>query len=150
MNRLTAIKITCIAISSMLSAFVAADFTRGMDTPDDLIAARVNGTPIYAGRVKQLVNQLLGTRKATPTGRQTLERMALEQLIDRQLVLDYLKQRGELASNREVGIEFDRLKDRLARREKTMDDYLRDRNETANALRQEFLWRLTWQRYTGK
>ncbi len=114
------------------------------------VAATVNSESIYVAEVEQRVRQSLGGRDATPQARVLLQAEALRQLIERQMVLASLEERGEAASVQEVDLEVRRLSDDLARQEKTLDDYCRAQEIQEPILRQQLRWQLSWKRCLSK
>ena len=120
------------------------------DAPVASVAATVDDVPIYVAEVDRRVRQSLGDRDATDQAMSLLRAEALEQLIQRQMALAYLQQRGEACNEQEIDLAMSRLKEELARQEKSIDDYCRAEGIPQPALRQDMRWQLSWKRYVDK
>jgi parvulin-like peptidyl-prolyl isomerase len=122
----------------------------GENEVKDVVAATVNGVPIFAAQVENEVQRTLGARKVTEDARRLLQAQALQQLVKQQLVLAYLEQREQAASDADIEFAIGRLTDQLARQEKTLDDYLRARGLNPQSLRQTIRWQKSWSGYLAK
>jgi parvulin-like peptidyl-prolyl isomerase len=111
------------------------------------VAAKVDGEPICVREVERNAAQALGGRQATPQALKILHAQALQQLIDRRLIVRRL-QRGELgASGQDVDLAIERLQKRLQRQGRTLADHLEKARMSEAELRRELAWRLSWRRY---
>src|ERR1044071_1651313 len=66
------------------------------------VLAKVNGEPIYAAQVDAEFRAAFGNKQLSDEDQQRLKRAALDQVIDRQLVLAYLTKTGQAASKADV------------------------------------------------
>jgi len=108
-------------------------------------AARVNGAPILVVEVQRSVATALAGRAIPAEARAHLEAEALSQLIDRQLVEQAID--GEQGTSGEVDAAMAKLKAQLAASNRTMADFLRERNLDEAALRDQMAWQSRWERY---
>jgi len=120
------------------------------------ILATVDGNPIFAHditrRLQELSARTPNQKNATPTAPPTapqpqLEKQVLEHLIDQRLVLGFLERTGEALTAAEIDLELDRLKNAIERKMRSLDDYLKRRNQSLDQLRQTIHWRVSWSRY---
>ena len=120
------------------------------EAPTIVVAATVDGMPIYRAQIQQQVERVLGAREATAEARQRLQAEALEQLVKQQIVLASLDARGLACAPEQVDLAVSRLTDELARQQKTLDDYCRSLGLDEDALRRTIRWQLTWKAYLEK
>lgn len=120
---------------------------------DDLgqgIAARVDGRDITWREVDRRVRQTLGERDASPAAMAALRRAAREQLISRELILSYLSAHDVAPSKQDVDVELARIRKRLAIDERTLEDYLKNSEQTEAEFRKLLRWKLGWQWYLDR
>jgi parvulin-like peptidyl-prolyl isomerase len=111
-----------------------------------VVAATVDGEPIYLDQVEREMAVALGKRPVDPNARPGLLAATLEQLIQRQLALKWLSSTGQVAGEQDVNATVQRLADRLAPRGLTLVQYCRDQGLTDTELRQALRWQLSWQK----
>ena len=92
----------------------------------------------------------LGTRETDASVPPRLEAAALQKLIDRQLVLSFLKQKNLAVSKQDVDLVVQRLEQQLKARNRTLKDFLREQHLTAERLRANYLWSLSWRRFLDR
>jgi parvulin-like peptidyl-prolyl isomerase len=114
------------------------------------VVARVNGQPIRAGEVRRAVEALLQDRRVDEGERKVLEAEALEQCIDRRLVLGYLDRRQLGVNRREVRLAVQRFERRLDQQGVKLADYLERGGVELEDLERRFAWQLGWQRYLDR
>jgi parvulin-like peptidyl-prolyl isomerase len=93
------------------------------------------------------IRRALQGRKVADEVRQKLESETLQQLINQQLVLNYLEGKGIAASDQDVDLAISRLKQNLGRQEKTLEDYFETTGMDEELLRRYFGWQLSWQAF---
>lgn len=112
-----------------------------------VIAATVNGEPIRQREVEREVERALAGNETTPALRQMLAAQALQQLVDRRVILAYLEREGQAASGMDVDVALARFAAQLTRRGTTIDAYVREAGIDEAALRVQFKWQATWRKY---
>jgi parvulin-like peptidyl-prolyl isomerase len=132
-------RLAIAALSLFATAAVRAD--------DAQIAARVNGEPIYARQVQHELQQALKGRALSPEEAKVAREQMRDQLVDRRLVMAYLKSTQQAASPQDVDFELEQLLKRLKARERPLADYLKSLDITEADLRDEFAWKISWKRY---
>ena len=114
------------------------------------VAATVDGQPIYVHQVEGELARALGHRHVAPEARPYWLAKTLQQLIDRELVLHWLRRTGQGASPQEVEREVERLARRLRQRGESLEDYCRQRGLQLAELRHTLEWQLAWQRCVAR
>ena len=120
------------------------------DEAPPVLAAKVDGKPIYVHQVERQLESALRGRPADTAGRPLLQAAALEQLIRRQLILIWLTRSGQAASARDVDFEIKRLERSLERQGISLVDYCRRQRLNDEQLRESLLWQLSWQRFLDR
>ncbi len=110
------------------------------------VVATVNGQPIYQAQVASQIKRALNGRDVPHDVRQRLESETVQQLINQQLVLDYLQRKGKAASDQDVDLAVSRLKQNLGRQAKTLEEYYEITGLDEDLLRRYFRWQISWQR----
>jgi peptidyl-prolyl cis-trans isomerase SurA len=109
--------------------------------------ASVNGESISAAEVDQELRRAYGEQDIASAERKQLERAALEQVINRRLVLGYLTKTGQAASKQDVDLEFAQLEKELKAQEITLAQHCEKVGQTVADVRRALTWKLSWQRY---
>jgi parvulin-like peptidyl-prolyl isomerase len=117
------------------------------DARERRIAATVDGVPVYGDQVDRELKLVLKGRDIDPQSRQELLAKTLQQLIDRELILGWLKSEGQAASDQDIDLSIQRLKRELTQRGQKWDDYLRSRGIDDQELRRLKRWQLSWSRF---
>ena len=134
--------------TALLVAPVHADDPPRRQLPaSDTVVARVNGEPILQRELDRELApaaKLIDPQAALPA---EVRQRALEQLVDRRLVLTYLTEQKLAASDQDIDLEIGRLKRRLEAQEKKLAEHLQTGGLTEAELRRDIRWRLSWQRY---
>lgn len=130
----------------LLSVFPVATITAEDAIPRGA-AAYVNDEPILAIEVEQELRRAYGDQKLVEAERKTLERAALEQVIDRRLVLNYLTRTGQAASKQDVDLVLTQLETELKAQDLTLQQHCEKTGLTVADLRRALAWKQSWQRY---
>lgn len=115
-------------------------------TMTEPIAARVNGSPIYTADVEYELARALGRRQVAESVREQLRSETLEQLVRRQLVLEWLAERKQAATEADVDLMLQRLSKQLEARGSTLNEHLDEIGFSEPRLRARFRWTLSWDR----
>ena len=110
-------------------------------------AATVNDEPIGAAEVEREVALALRGQKLEGEALAQLRKQALEQVIDRHLVLRFLEANRQAASKEDVDFALARLVRQLKAKETKLEGHLKSIGMTEPELRQELLWKISWSRY---
>ena len=111
------------------------------------VAARVNGQAVTVAEASREFRQAYGERKLTAAQRQVLLKGALEQVIDRRLVLAHLTSTGQAASSQDIDFAQAQFEKDLKSQGLTLESHLKDVGLTKDDFRQSLAWKLSWQRY---
>jgi len=110
------------------------------------VMATVGGVPIYRRQLQRLVEQTLHGREVSDRERSALEAQALTRLVERELVLSYLRRGRESVTDAEVEQAMREFQVQLDRRHQSLDDWLDSQRLSRAMFRREIVWRLNWQR----
>ena len=113
-----------------------------------VVLATVDGQPVYAGEVAALLVAIPRSDKLPPRQRARVEAQLLEQLIDRRLVVRYLRRHDQAISQHHIDAAIRDVRAKLAERKTTLAKHLARQGITEAALRADIAWRMNWQRYT--
>ncbi|MFN0017916.1 MAG: peptidylprolyl isomerase [Pirellulaceae bacterium] len=111
------------------------------------VAATVDNAPISAAEVEREVALALKGRKIEGETLARLKKHALEQVIDRHLVLRFLQANKQAASKEDVDFALARLVRQLKAKDITLASHLKTIGMTEAKVRQELLWKISWARY---
>jgi peptidyl-prolyl cis-trans isomerase C len=111
------------------------------------VAARINGEPVYAAEVEAELRLAFGERKIEEAERPRLVKAAMEQVIDRRLVLAYLAKTGQAASAQDVDVALAQFEKDLKAQGLTMEQHFQKVGLTVEDVRRSLAWKLSWQRY---
>ncbi|MCH8921816.1 MAG: peptidylprolyl isomerase [Planctomycetes bacterium] len=112
-----------------------------------VVAATVDGAAVYADEVHEQLSRGLKGRQVEPAARAALQAHALRQLIDRQLIYGYLKQKKTAAGPARLKAEIDEIELRLAMQKQTLAGFLKETGQTREAFEKELIWKLSWEAY---
>lgn len=115
-----------------------------------VIVAKVDGVPIYAAEVTDELEAALKGRKLEEDQRPRVEAEMLRQLVDRQLVLAYLKSRSQAADKAAVDQQIAQMSAELKKHGTSLPAYLAARGISEEALRQQIAFRLSWKSYVER
>ena len=111
------------------------------------VAATVDNEAIGAGEVEREIALALKGRKLAGEALARLRKHALEQVIDRHLVLRFLQANKQAASKEDVDFALARLVRQLKAKDTALAEHLKTIGMTEGDLRQELLWKISWARY---
>ena len=110
-------------------------------------AAKLNGEPVYAAEVQAEFKQAYGDRKFDEEQRKRLMRAALDQVIDRRLVMAHLAASGQAASKSDVDVELAQFEKSLKAQNLTLAQHCERVGLSADDVRRALAWKLSWKRY---
>lgn len=113
-------------------------------------AATVGDVPIYVDEVQRELRRVLDDRQADDSAMRFLQAKTLQQLIDQQLILIWLAEQRQAATDQDVALAETQLKKRLAARELTLASYLGRLGMRAEDLPRALRWQLSWQRFLDR
>jgi peptidyl-prolyl cis-trans isomerase SurA len=113
-------------------------------------AATINGEPVSAAEVQAEFRLAYGERKLADEQRERLLRAALDQVIDRRLVMAYLTKAGEAASKADVDLELTQFEKALKAQNVTLAQHCERVGLSLDNVRRALAWKLSWKRYCEK
>jgi len=115
-----------------------------------VVAAKLNSEPVYAAEVEAEFKQAYGDRKLDDEVRQRLMRAALDQVIDRRLVMAHMTASGEAASKADVDAELAQFEKNLKAQNLTLAQHCERVGFSPDDVRRALAWKLSWKRYCEK
>ncbi|MDP6466229.1 MAG: peptidylprolyl isomerase [Pirellulaceae bacterium] len=148
------IVIICLAVFSSTAPIVAQLSAQDLDAtnapPARVIAATVRDVPVYADEVDRELRRVFKGRQADAGALKFLQAKTLQQLIDRQLILAWLAEKRQAATDQDVQLAQTQLEKRLATREMTLTGYVERLGMHADDLPRALRWQLSWQRFLDR
>jgi parvulin-like peptidyl-prolyl isomerase len=135
---------------AVLIVFVTLAAVADDPQPQRAVAARIDGEPVFEVEAEVEVRRAYGDRKLEGAERQRMLKAALDQVVDRRLVLAYLTKTGQAASSQDVDFALAQYDKDLKSQDLTLDQHLKQVGLTAADLRRSLAWKLSWQRYLDK
>ncbi len=111
------------------------------------IAAHVGPDSISVAEVEHEMQKALQDRKIEPEDKEVLQAQTLGLLINRQLVIQYLRDRKLGASEADVDAAITRITSQLKRRGLTLQNHLEQTGITEDELRRGLTWEAGWPKY---
>jgi len=105
---------------------------------------------MYAAEAEMEFHQAYGEQKFSEAERQKLLKAALEQVIDRRLVLGYLGKVRQAASNQDVDYALAQFEKDLKAQNLTLDQHCQKVGLTKEDVRRSLAWKISWQRYLSQ
>lgn len=121
-----------------------------VSTTGSQVVATVNNQPVLAAEVEWELRQAYGDRKLGPAERDQLFAAALEQAIDRRLVLQNLTKAGVAASQDDVAFALAQFEKELAAQNLTLTQHCEKVGLTPKDIERNLAWRISWKRYCTK
>ena len=129
---------------------IASSAFGGDEPPDDAVAAKVDGQPIYARTVDRVLQRAVGQAEVHPAALPILRARLLRELVDRRLVLAYAERTKSGATPEEVDAAWDAMAVTWQRQGRSLEDLLEARSIDEADLRREITWSLTWKKLSGR
>jgi parvulin-like peptidyl-prolyl isomerase len=138
-------------IGVCVSCSLVAAIGRSQESPEDpVIAATVDGAPILVSEVEREMQVALGTRKIDAAALPYLQAKTLAQLIDRRVIVHWLRATARGASEAEIDLEISRLEKRLQPRGITLAAHFASRQITEVEMRRLFEWQIGWRKFLAR
>ncbi len=115
-----------------------------------VVAATVDGVPVHVDEVERELRRVLKGRQADTGALTFLKAKTLQQLIDRQLILAWLAEKRQAATDQDVQLAQTQLEKRLAAREITLAEYGERLGMHEGDLPRALRWQLSWQRFLDR
>ncbi len=138
-------------IGVCIGGLIIVPFGHGDEPPaEPVIAATVNGDPILVTEVERELKIALGTREIDAAAKPYFQAKTLAQLIDRRLILQWLRALGQGASDDEIDLEVSRLEKQLQSRDITLAAHLTSIQITAPEMRRLLEWQIGWRKFLAR
>lgn len=113
----------------------------------DSIAVHVDAISIRCDRVEFYLEQTVPQWPVADAMQPRLRAEALEHLIRRQLIANFLQGEKYAATAVEISWRLDELREELARVDQQLTDHLKKMRLTEVELKQEIAWQIAWQKF---
>jgi peptidyl-prolyl cis-trans isomerase C len=114
------------------------------------VVAKVNNEPVYSNELESEFKQAYGDRKFDDEQRQRLMRAALDQVIDRKLLMAHLASTSQAASKADVDAELAQFEKSLKAQNLTLAQHCERVGLSPDDVRRALAWKLSWKRYCEK
>ena len=111
------------------------------------VAAKVNGDSVLASEAAAEFRAAYGNRQFSEAQRQQLMKAALDQVIDRRLVMAYLAKSGQAASKDDVNLALAQFEKDLKAQNLTLTQHCEKVGLTQEDIRRSLAWKLSWKAY---
>ncbi len=139
-----------VTFLSACHALLVAPHSTAHAQDDDPVLAWVGDHAIKTSDVKAVSQRAIGQQEWTAEARKQLDRRTLEQLVKRQLAIQYIRAQKLNATDSDIQLEIRKLETQLAQRDEKLDSYLKNKNRTLEQLHEEISWRIGWDRFLKK
>lgn len=113
----------------------------------DQRAAIVGDTPILVADVQRALAAVLHGQQPAPAALAALQAQALEQLVNRQLILQYLDRKGEAAADYEIAQAIESMQAKLKQQKFSWEALLKKQGLSEADVRQNLVWEIGWKKY---
>ena len=110
----------------------------------DVVAATVDGQPIYFSEVQRLLGKVSRGQEVNPAALPVLQAQVLSEIVDRRLVLAYAKRTKSGPTAAEVDAALAELKSKLKAQGSTLERFLQEQSITQSDLQRQITWNLAW------
>jgi peptidyl-prolyl cis-trans isomerase C len=135
---------------NLLIAFMAATAIAAQDGSRAEVAARLGGEPVPQAEVQAEFRAAYGDRQFSDAQRQQLMKAALDQVIDRRLVMAYLAKNGQVASKDDVNLALAQFEKDLKAQNLTLAQHCEKVGLSPEDIRRSLAWKLSWKGYCEK
>lgn len=114
------------------------------------LIAKIGEQPIHTAEVAAELRRAYGEREFSDTERERLTKAALDQVIDRRLVLGFLSKNGEAASGPDVDLALAQFEKELKAQNLTLAQHCQQVGLSSDDIRRSLAWKVSWKRYVEK
>jgi parvulin-like peptidyl-prolyl isomerase len=114
------------------------------------VVAKVNGEPIYAAQADAEFRAAFGNKQLPDDDQERLKRAALDQVIDRHLVLAYFTKTGQAASKADIDLELSQFEKDLKSQNLSLAEHSKRVGLSLDDIRRALAWKISWKRYCEK
>jgi parvulin-like peptidyl-prolyl isomerase len=120
-----------------------------VQNPNSTVIARVNGKPIFQNEVERALAGIPHTANLEPSRLASAQAAVLQKLIERQLIHEFLTAQKSLASDAEIDVAIEHLRQTLQQQNTTLEDMLARSHQTEAILRNGYVYELGWNKYVA-
>src|SRR5438067_797276 len=135
---------------TILFVVLLASATADDSRVEPKLVAKIGDQAIHAAEVEAELRRAYGEREFSDTERERLTKAALDQVIDRRLVLGFLSKNGEAASGPDVDLALAQFEKELKAQNLTLAQHCQQVGLSTDDIRRSLAWKLSWKRYAEK
>jgi parvulin-like peptidyl-prolyl isomerase len=141
----------CLALG-LLACTVNRDRTLAAEDPTakpgaPVIAAIVNGDPIYVAEIEQLLAQARGSRHVSRPPTPVMQAETLRQIVNRRVAEEAFKRNEAYVKKSEIDAALKKIEAQAKSQRLSLEQFIAERGATVNALRHELAWQIGWPKY---
>lgn len=143
----------CAVIAVVVAWTTRAPNCRAQSPPQSEagpIAAQVGNHAIYESTVRRFVEFRFPKREFQEPTLSVILANALEHLVDRAIIYQYLVATGQWADPSAIRLDIETFEKQLQRADMTLDQHLAEKNISREQFEFETGWRLSWRKYLDK
>jgi parvulin-like peptidyl-prolyl isomerase len=114
------------------------------------IVAHVAGESVFQTEVAAEIRAAFGEKQFSDDDQQRLKRAALDQVIDRRLVLAYLTKTAQAASKADIDLELAQFEKDLKSQNLSLAEHAKRVALSLDDIRRALVWKISWKRYCEK
>ncbi|MBA2113434.1 peptidylprolyl isomerase [Bremerella alba] len=112
-----------------------------------MVVASVNDVPIYDVEIERYLERLNVFDEMPDTALHVYRSTVMSQLVRRQVILSYLQTTDFRASEQDINLALAEVKQSLAARGQSLDEFLASGKVDQAMLRRNLAWKIAWTRY---
>ncbi len=116
----------------------------------NVVVANIGDHKIYQKTVERFIDQNLGERNRSIIGTNLIKAQALEHLVRRAIVRDFLVKKGYWVGENAVRLDIESFESQLKRADVSLEDHLREKKTTIEQFEFETGWKLSWDSYLNR
>ena len=115
-----------------------------------IVVATVGNRQISLQQVESQLKRTLGDRELKGEARDVAVAAGTRQLVEQYLVVEYLERTEHGLNSDQVQLQVERLSSALEKTNTGLEEYLKQRKQTLEELRQQIRWQFGWSNYLKK
>lgn len=129
---------------------VSLSITANAQGTADEVVATVGDAKIFRSQIDQEFHRKFAQREVNDELKSGLRSQILQRLVEQQLILAKFAGSDVLATNDEINLEISRIRERLAKTERTLEQFLKENHYAMDGLRFDLRWQISWKRYLDR
>jgi parvulin-like peptidyl-prolyl isomerase len=115
-----------------------------------VVAATIDGEPVYVKEVEVMMRKVAQTRGVRPKGLANTQAEVLKQVINRRLAVRAIERAGGYITTEEIDKALDGVKVQAKKENITADEFAARQGVSMETIRDEVIWTVAWERYLDR